>query len=84
MDEPRARNERTIDARALLDRDVEPLEAILEALGELDPGGRLVIDAPFRPLPLEAVLGGRGCTVTVEHVADDHWRLEAVTPSGAA
>lgn len=69
-----------LDVRPLLDDDVEPLEAILAALGRVAPGGRLVIDAPFRPVPLEALLAGRGCIVTVEHLGADHWRLEATTP----
>ncbi len=77
-DPPEAR----VDARALLADDVEPLDAILAALAGLPPGGRLVVDAPFRPVPLEAVLTGRGCAVTVEPIADGHWRLEAVTPEG--
>ncbi|MCP4873316.1 MAG: DUF2249 domain-containing protein [Proteobacteria bacterium] len=71
-----------VDASALLERDVEPLEEILAALERLPAGGRLTVDAPFRPMPLEAMLTGRGCAVTVEHRGDGRWRLEAVLPEG--
>jgi len=82
MADSRDPRQQYVDARTLLADDIEPLETILGALGALAPGGLLVIDAPFRPVPLEAVLTARGCAVTVEHVAEDHWRLEARTPGG--
>ncbi len=76
----RAMSEEYVDARVLLEQDIEPLESILAALARLPAGGLLVIDAPFRPLPLEAVLTGRGCTVTVEHRGEGAWRVEAIAP----
>lgn len=55
---------RSLDVRPILAGGVDPLSAILAALAELPQGSRLVVSAPFRPRPLEALLGSRGHEVT--------------------
>lgn len=54
---------RLLDVRPILAGGVDPLAAILARLGELPPGSRLVVAAPFRPRPLEALLASRGHAV---------------------
>jgi len=49
----------------------EPMERILEAIGELAPGDRIEALTPFWPAPLLPILEQQGCA----------WRREP-TPSG--
>lgn len=68
-----------LDVRSLLAEGIDPLPTILAARGRLAPGGTLRVTAPFRPVPLEAVLQGLGMTVTVAQ-AGAAWTLTAVAP----
>lgn len=54
-----------LDVRATLAKGVDPLKQILSTIDGLLPGSVLVITAPFRPRPLEALLGARGHAVSV-------------------
>lgn len=54
-----------LDVRPILARGVDPLSEILGRLSELTAGSVLVVTAPFRPRPLEALLGSRGHSVSV-------------------
>jgi len=67
-----------LDVRPLLERGVEPLGVILEALDGLPRAGVLVVVAPFRPAPLITLLKRRGHAVQVEALGAQHWILEVV------
>ncbi len=67
-----------LDVRPLLARGVDPLTAILAALDAVADRGVLVIDAPFRPAPLLALLARRGHAVAAEALAADHWRVDVI------
>lgn len=67
-----------LDVRPLLERGVEPLGVILEALDGLPKAGVLVVEAPFRPAPLITLLKRRGHAVQVEALGAQHWILEVV------
>lgn len=71
-----------LDVRPILAGGVDPLSAILAALAPLPPGGVLLVEAPFRPAPLLALLARRGHAVHVEQLAPDHFLVEVVV--GAA
>jgi len=75
---PRRGELRVLDVRPLLEQGIEPLDSVLEALGELGPGGVLKVRAPFRPAPLVALLSGRGYRVSEERVEDRLWTLEII------
>lgn len=62
---PRKGTAIALDVRPILARGVDPLSEILGTLGKLTPGSVLVITAPFRPRPLEALLGSKGHAVSV-------------------
>jgi uncharacterized protein (DUF2249 family) len=53
---------RVVDARPILDRGEEPFDTIMRAVAETGPGERLVVLAPFEPVPLEGVLSSQGFT----------------------
>ncbi len=67
-----------LDVRPLIARGVDPLATILATLEGLPPAGVLVIDAPFRPAPLLALLTRRGHAVTAEALDGDQWRVDVV------
>jgi AcrR family transcriptional regulator len=67
-----------LDVRPILARGVDPLSAILAALAPLPPSGALLVEAPFRPAPLLALLARRGHAVAAEQLAPDQWLVEIV------
>lgn len=62
-----------LDVRPILAQGIDPLTAILAALQPLTVGSVLVITAPFRPRPLEALLASKGHGITVVDGSDGHW-----------
>ena len=66
---------RLLDVRPILAGGVDPLSAILAALAELPLGSRLVVSAPFRPRPLEALLASRGHEVTATGGETGAWTV---------
>jgi hypothetical protein len=66
---------RLLDVRPILAGGVDPLSAILTALAELPLGSRLVVSAPFRPRPLEALLASRGHEVTAWGGESGAWTI---------
>jgi AcrR family transcriptional regulator len=78
--EPTAR----IDVRPLIARGVDPLAAILEAVAGLPRAGVLLLEAPFRPAPLLALLARRGHSAAAEPLAPDHWLVEVIAGGAPA
>ncbi|MDP2305674.1 MAG: TetR family transcriptional regulator [Pseudomonadota bacterium] len=54
-----------IDATAILRGGADPLSAVLAAADRVAPGGALRVVAPFAPMPLGALLRGRGWAVEI-------------------
>jgi AcrR family transcriptional regulator len=73
-----------LDVRSILARGVDPLSAILAALAPLPSTGLLLVEAPFRPAPLLALLARRGHAVSCEEIAPDHWLVEVVVGGAPA
>lgn len=65
----------TLDLRPVFERGIEPLVMILEEVSRLRPGTALVIDAPFHPLPLRRLLGGRGFESCARQMSGEHWQV---------
>jgi len=72
---------RIVDARPILDRGEEPFEEIMRAVGETAPGERLVVLAPFEPVPLEGVLSSQGFTYEAGELPSGDWRVAFQSPS---
>ena len=64
-----------LDVRPLLAGGQEPFGVIMKAIEQVPPGGALVLDAPFDPVPLRRLLGSRGFTLEIEQLAEDHFRI---------
>jgi uncharacterized protein (DUF2249 family) len=67
-----------LDVRPLLARGIDPLDAIIEALDAVGPGGVLKITAPFRPAPLIALLTSRGHAVSIQPIGSQLFGVEIV------
>lgn len=65
-----------LDVRPELEQGGEPFVRIMEATIGIEPGGTLVIIAPFEPVPLYAVLEARGFSHETEKVATDEWVVQ--------
>jgi uncharacterized protein (DUF2249 family) len=65
----------TLDVRPLLAEGRDPFAAVLQAAGVVEPGGFLILDAPFDPAPLRRVLAGKGLMSVGRPVESGHWRI---------
>jgi hypothetical protein len=64
-----------IDVRPLLGAGRDPFTAVMAAAADVRPGGGLVIDAPFDPVPLRRVLERRGFATFGRRLAEQHWHI---------
>lgn len=64
-----------LDVRPLLAEGRDPFAAVLEAAAAVEPGGFLILDAPFDPAPLRRVLAGKGLMSVGRPVEPGHWRI---------
>jgi uncharacterized protein (DUF2249 family) len=65
----------TIDVRPILAEHREPFAAVMATIGSLPENARLIVEAPFNPLPLRQVLGRMGFATYGERLGDAHWRI---------
>lgn len=65
-----------LDVRAELAQGGEPFVRIMEAAASIEPGGTLVIVAPFEPVPLYSVLAERGFTHHTAQVDSGKWVMQ--------
>lgn len=64
-----------LDVRPDLARGEEPLTKILSAARGIQPGGRLVVQAPFEPFPLFGVLAKLGFSSESEDLGEEGFRV---------
>lgn len=72
----RAQASTVLDVRPELEQGGEPFVRIMEAAVGVKPGRTLVIIAPFEPVPLYAVLAGRGFSHATKKIATDEWVVQ--------
>jgi len=70
-----AANEVHLDVREDIRRGQDPFARIMAAVKTLGPEQALVLRAPFKPVPLLAVLGKRGFAHWAEQSAPDDWTV---------
>jgi len=66
-----------LDVRPDLEQGGEPFVRMMEAASAIQPGGTLVIIAPFEPVPLYDALADRSFTHETEKVADGEWAVRS-------
>jgi len=64
--------DRVLDVREL---DGEPFDDIMAALDALPAGETLLLVNSFEPVPLYAVMEGRGFVHETSRTAEDEWRV---------
>ncbi|HSL56846.1 MAG TPA: DUF2249 domain-containing protein [Acidimicrobiales bacterium] len=65
----------TVDARPVLAAGGEPLDAILSAAADVEPGAAFAVIAPFEPVPLVGLLGGQGFEADPRPLEGGDWRV---------
>ncbi|WP_343315239.1 DUF2249 domain-containing protein [Brucella sp. BE17] len=66
---------RELDVRPLLKDGVEPFQAIMGAIDTLAPGQSLLLIAPFKPVPLFAVMERKGFSAKPEPIGEGDWQV---------
>jgi uncharacterized protein (DUF2249 family) len=64
-----------LDVREDLKNKIEPFQKIMEAIKELNDNDIFVLHAPFKPVPLFAVLKAKGFTHEEEELEKNHWKV---------
>ncbi|OIK17076.1 hypothetical protein BIV60_00680 [Bacillus sp. MUM 116] len=64
-----------LDVREDLKNKLEPFQKIMGAIKDLKESDIFILRAPFKPVPLIAVLKTRGFTHEAEEIAKDHWKV---------
>ncbi len=67
-----------LDVREDLKNKIEPFQKIMEAIGSLKAEDTFILHAPFKPVPLFAVLKAKGFTHEVEEIEKKHWKVTFV------
>lgn len=73
-----------LDVRPDLERGDEPFVRIMEAAAGIHPGESLLLIAPFEPVPLYGVLGGRGFQHETHQIAPNEWVVRFIARQEAA
>lgn len=65
----------TLDVRDILKDGGEPFSAIMQAVDGLGPGQGLKLLATFKPVPLFAVMAGRGFDHSEREIGGGDWEV---------
>lgn len=65
----------TLDVRPDIRRGQEPFGKIMRTVAELAPGQKLLLLAPFEPVPLCRVMAARGFAHSAERAPSGHWEV---------
>jgi len=71
----RVGNDMIVDVREDLRAGREPFGAIMAALNQLPPGGRMILYATFKPEPLISLLEDRGFNAEATELPGGEWRV---------
>ncbi|MCL6570785.1 MAG: DUF2249 domain-containing protein [Bacillus sp. (in: Bacteria)] len=64
-----------LDVREDLKNKMEPFQKIMECIKGLKDNDIFVLHAPFKPVPLFAVLKAKGYTHEDEEIDEKHWKI---------
>ncbi|MER3480262.1 MAG: hypothetical protein C4327_07195 [Meiothermus sp.] len=71
-----------LDVRPILAAGGEPFGAIMAAAQEVPEGERLILEAPFEPIPLYRVMRKKGFAAWCEQVGPEHYRVHFLRRMG--
>jgi len=64
-----------LDVREDINNKLEPFQKIMEAISGLNHNDVFILHAPFKPVPLFAVMKAKGFTHEVEELEKKHWKV---------
>ncbi|AIM15391.1 MULTISPECIES: DUF2249 domain-containing protein [Neobacillus] len=64
-----------LDVREDLKNKIEPFQKIMDAVKELEKDDVFILHAPFKPVPLFAVLKAKGFTHDAVEIEKKHWKV---------
>lgn len=67
-----------LDVREDIKNKLEPFQKIMDAISSLEQGDTFVLQAPFKPVPLFAVMKAKGFTHAAEEIGKKHWKVTFV------
>lgn len=70
-----------LDVREDLKNKIEPFQKIMEAIKELKDNDIFILHAPFKPVPLFAVLKVKGFSHEAEEIDPKHWKVTFIKNS---
>lgn len=70
-----------LDVREDLKNKIEPFQKIMDAIIGLKENDTFILHAPFKPVPLFAVMKAKGFTHEVEEIESKHWKVTFVKKS---
>ncbi len=70
-----------LDVREDLNKKHEPFQKIMEAVSALKENDTFILHAPFKPVPLFAVMKAKGFTHESEEIEKKHWKVTFIKKS---
>jgi hypothetical protein len=64
-----------LDVREDLKNKLEPFQKIMTAITDLQENDVFILHAPFKPVPLFAVMKAKGFTHESEEIEKKHWKI---------
>jgi hypothetical protein len=64
-----------LDVREDLKNKLEPFQKIMTAITDLQENDVFILHAPFKPVPLFAVMKAKGFTHETEEIEKKHWKI---------
>lgn len=67
-----------LDVREDLKNKIEPFQKIMDAVSLLKKKDTFILHAPFKPVPIFAVMKAKGFTHKSEEIGEKHWKITFV------
>lgn len=64
-----------LDVREDLKNKLEPFQKIMDAIVDLKQQDIFILHAPFKPVPLYAVMKAKGFEHETEEIEKKHWKI---------
>ncbi|WP_053366909.1 DUF2249 domain-containing protein [Bacillus sp. FJAT-27245] len=71
-----------LDVREDLKNKLEPFQKIMDAVLVLEENNVFILHAPFKPVPLFAVMKAKGFSHEEEEIGKKHWKVTFTKKGG--
>lgn len=70
-----------LDVREDIKNKLDPFQKIMDAISHLEKKDIFILHAPFKPVPLYAVMKAKGFEHDTEEVDKKHWKVTFIKKS---